>query len=156
MGTNHHLSDMVLLRHKIRCYSNSATWRAPKSSHAQFTRQTRPAKSSSSHFSFTRQGQALPSRLWVHGARRESCRKRRKLRSDNIAALRPSSAPLSFVLLCSYHFRTTLIPLSYHSCTTLTPARTMCVPTLRGKTLHNCGIPTRNHKSMLLRHKIPC
>ena len=32
----------------------------------------------------------------------------------------------------------------------------MCVPTLRGKTLQNCDIPTRNLKSMLPRHKIPC
>ena len=41
-------------------------------------------------------GQALPSRLWVRGARRESCRKGRRLRSDNMAALRPSSALFPF------------------------------------------------------------
>ena len=32
----------------------------------------------------------------------------------------------------------------------------MCVPTLRGKTLEHCDIPTRNLKLMLPRHKIPC
>ena len=48
----------------------------------------------------------------------------------------------------SYHSRTTLVPLSYHS-------RTMCVPTLRGKTLQNCGIPTRNHESMFLGTRSP-